>query len=341
MTFSTLSARISLSTYGTLYGGLPGLVDNPLGYVEAYIYERPILRLDMPALPLYYYDISLLKGGIQIIKIRYSNDRANVKYLDLTELLSANFTMASVDAPDAHTSKTSTSYNDFTLLVEVYDNTNTMVTSDSTTLRACLAFNGTKAGWLPTELRMIGGLKIPVAFNANGTYTLSFGTGLGAGSVSVPMYAYYNFTDRHIITVTNSSHTVTETAVVRHVSSCNHIQLYWLSKEAGAWKSYAFEVVSTGADANEITPYLHFYTRHEGKRHVVNRQLVARACTYYDYLYIRDIFTSDYVFEYYNDTFAINPTEIILRVSGSVSDFPINRQRDIELTAIVQEGDWL
>lgn len=337
MEFKSLANRISLSSYGTLYGNLPGLVDNPLGYCEAYIYETPVLMLDMPtALPMYYYDITILKSGVQVLQIRYDNLINTLKFLDLSQILSANYT----DKAIANLLQGQTSFNDFTMQVDVRDTSDVIVLTASTTLRACHSFNGTKYGWLPSELRMVKNLTIPLSFNCNGSFSLSY-TGYSGGGVSLPFTAYYNFSNFDTLSVSNTTHSVTEKCIVRHLEPCDRMQVYWLSKEAGGWKSFAFDVVGCDAATDEVVPYVSMFTRYQGKRHITRRRLVAMSCDFRDFLYIRDIMTSDNVLSFHTDSFATTPTPVVLRVDGNISGFPIHRKSDIDFTIIMQEGEWL
>lgn len=336
MEYKSLDNRLPLSTYGTAYGNLPGLVDNSNGFCEAYIYDRPVLMLSMSSTPpMYYYNVVLQKSGVDIINLTYDNSMTTVKYLDLSQILSTNYSLT----PMSSLLQGQASFNDFLLKIDVYDISHTLLESASTTLRAVNAFNGTTSGWLPSELRMLPNLTIPLSFNPNGIYNIAY-TGYNGGSTSIAFTAYHQFSDNQVITLTNSSHSLKEICVVKHVDNCKFIQLYWISKLSGSWKSFAFEVNNHAINADTIIPYESRFERMQGKNHVESMRLIARACDYRTTSYLMDILTSDYVMMYYSDTFATSPTPVVLRVSG-IYNFPVTRLSDFEFSAIIKEGDWL
>lgn len=331
MKFQQLTS-VNLSPYGTLYGGRMGTFDNPLGYVETYIYEKSVLKLSMWDISngLTFYDITL--GGI--LTIRFDNSKVTDKYLDLTETLAAYFNQRTI----SQLTTTQTNYTDFTLKVDVYDEYGTLLVTDTDTLRAVKSVNGSKSTWLPDELKLIDSVPAAISVNPNGAFTF-YATGITSGTTSLSFTACKTFTDGEIVKVANTQWSVTEECRIKTVSDCGHVQLWWLSKTAGGWKTAAFEVLATSEQGGDATDFLREFTAMQGKRAIGKRSLIYRDCTFRTAAYLADIMSSDMVLYRYTDQYNTNYEQVV-NVEGSAS-YSLRNRTNIELTITDKEGEWL
>lgn len=326
-----------LDQYGELYGGYPAVVDNPLGYLEAFLYENPVVELrmsDSSLLGIMFFDITITKGGETILSIRYSNDKVTSKYVQLSEILAAYYTQT----PFSMLSTTQVNYNDFSLSIEVLDEYGTSLHSESATLRVVNAFLCVKELYLPTELKIIAGEYAAISVNPNGSFAVA-ANGISGGSVSLSYTVFKAFAAGEIVSVNNSSWSVFERCRIEHVEKCGHIQLNWLSKEAGGWKSAAFEVVGESVEGYDVVEFVNNYTKYEGKRHGKKLRLIYRACNWPIATYLADIVSSDDVFYLYTDTFG-NGQKVNVLIGGG-SQAVRNKMVDFEIVATIKEGEWL
>lgn len=336
MEFNKLSS-FNLDQYGELYGGYPAVVDNPLGYIEAFLYEKPVLELrmtDSSLLGIMFFDLTLTKGGETILSIRYSNDKVTSKYVQLSEILAAYYDQT----PYNMLSRTQANYNDFSLSIEVLDEHGTSLHSESSTLRVVNAFAGVKELYLPTELKIISGEDAAISINPNGSFAVS-ATGISGGSVSLSYTLFKEFDNGDIVSVSNSTWSVVERCRIEHVDDCGHIQLNWLSKEAGGWKSAAFEVVGESVEGTDGVEFINNYTKYEGKRHEKKIRLIYRSCNWRTAAYLADIVSSDDIFFLYTDTFG-NGQKVNVLIGGG-SQAVRNKMVDFEIVATIKEGEWL
>lgn len=327
----------NLDQYGELYGGYPSVVDNPLGYLETFLYENPVIELrmsDSSLLGIMFFDLTLTRGGETILSIRYCNDKVTSKYVQLSEILSAYYTQT----PFVMLSTTQVNYNEFSLSIEVLDEYGTSLHSESATLRVVNAFYGVKEVYLPTELKIIAGKDAAISVNPNGSFSVA-ATGISGGSVSLSYTVFKAFADGEIVSVNNSTWSVVERCRIEHVEDCGHIQLNWLSKESGGWKTAAFEIVAGSVEGNEGVTFVNRFTRYEGKRHTERMRLVYRGCNWRTARYLADLLSSDDIFYTYTDTFGTDMRMNVL-VSGQLS-YVSNKLQDMEIVITVKEGEWL
>lgn len=328
---------INLSTYGTLYGGRLGTFDNPLGYIETYLYEKSVLRLEMADYSnngLLFYDITLKKSSDTLLAIRFDNSKVTDKYLDLTETLAAYFTAKKI----SQLSTTQTNFTDFSLKIEVLDEYGVSIINSTATLRAVNSFCGSKSLWLPSDLQLLYNVPAAMSVNPNGAYTY-YATGITSGTTSLSFTAYKTFVDGEVVSVANTQWSITETCRIKTVSECGHIQLWWMSKEAGGWKTAAFEVVNDNIAGDSQVDFLHTFTAMQGKGSVRRMSVAYRDCTHRTAAYLSDIVTSDCVLYRYTDQYN-NNYEQIVKVDGGVT-YSQRMKTTIELTITIKEGEWL
>lgn len=326
-----------LDQYGELYGGYPAVVDNPLGYLEAFIYENPVIELrmaDTSLLGVMFFDLTLMKGANTILSIRYSNDKVTSKYVQLSEILAAYYNQT----PFGMLLSTQANYNDFSLSIEVLDEHGTSLHSESSTLRVVNAFAGVKEVYLPTELKIIAGEDAAISINPNGSFAVA-ATGISGGSVSLSYTVFKAFAAGEIVSVSNNDWSVVERCRIEHVENCGHIQLNWLSKEAGGWKSAAFDLVGESVEGTDGVEFVNNYTKYEGKRHEKKLRLIYRSCNWRTAAYLADIVSSDDVFYLYKDTFG-NGQKVNVLIGGG-SQALRNKLVDFEIIATIKEGEWL
>lgn len=323
---------LQIHPYASLYGGRLGTIDNPLGYVETYIYEKSVLKLSMRNISygLTFYDIEI--GGI--LTIRFDNSKVTEKYLDLTELLAANYTQLSI----SQLTTTQTNYTDNVLLINIYDEYGGLLTTDAVVLRAVKAFNGSKSTWLPDELKLIDSVPAAISVNPNGAFTF-YATGITSGTTSLSFTACKTFTDGEIVKVANTQWNVTEECRIKTVSDCGHVQLWWLSKTAGGWKTAAFELLANSEQGGDATDFLREFTAMQGKRAIGKRSLIYRDCTFRTASYLSDIVSSDMVLYRYTDQYNTNYEQVV-KVEGSAS-YSLRNRTNIELTITDKEVEWL
>lgn len=336
MEFNKLSS-FDLYRYGELYGGYPAVVDNPLGYLEAFLYENPVIELrmaDISQFGVLFFNIMLAKGGDTILSIRYSNDKVTSKYVQLSEILAAYYDQT----PFGMLSSTQANYNDFSLIIEVLDEYGTLLHIYYATLRVVNAFAGVKESYIPTELKIIAREDAAISINPNGSFAVA-ATGISGGSVSLSYTVLKVFADGEILSVNNNTWSVVERCRIEHVEKCGNVQLNWLSKEAGGWKSAAFEVVGESVEGTDGVEFVNNYTKYEGKRHEKKLRLIYRSCNWRTAAYLADIVSSDDVFYLYTDTFG-NGQKVNVMIGGG-SQAVRNKLVDFEIVATIKEGEWL
>ena len=328
---------INIAPYGRISAGRIGTFDNPLGYIENYLYEKCVFRIDMISTGLYgtlFYDFILKQGLTPILSLRFDNTMVLEKYVDLTETIAAYQNIVQL----ANLSTNQVNYNDFTLLIEVHDSSNNLLISSSATLRVVNAFHGSKELYIPDELRIIPNEYVPISINPTGSYTVSY-YGFSGGSVSLSRTTYRAWSNGEIYAVANTDYSITENCRFLHVPACDNVMLLWLSKEAGGWKGAAFERIADIEAGIDGVEFLHEFGKFEGKRHAGRKRVVYRNASFRTANYLADIVTSDLVLYRYTDIYN-KPYEVVVLVDGEVQ-IPAHRRTTIELTITDREGEWL